>query len=264
MARKRISLGQNFLTDKALVHQMVTSSNISGTDIVYEVGPGEGVITKELASVARQVTAIELDHELVAKLRQKFGDYHNITVVHMDFMQFDIPEKTYKIFSNIPFNITSDIIRRLLELDNPPETTYLIMQEEAARKFSGKPTVTEFSVIWSPWYDFTIMQQVPRHAFDPVPSVQPVLLRIDRKTNPDLEIADRKLYVRFVKHGFEAWKKSLKQAYQDIFSYKQWKRVANDLGFSIKPKPTQLSHKQWLGMFLILKKHVGSDKLRSL
>jgi 23S rRNA (adenine-N6)-dimethyltransferase len=138
------------------------------------------------------------------------------------------------------------------------------MQQEAAMKFAGIPNETEFSVLWKPWFDFTIIRRVDRQMFHPVPAVQPVLFHIIKKKEPDIGYDQRELYIRFVKHGFEAWKKSLKQAYQDVFSYTQWKRLARELGFNIQPKPTQLTYTQWLGLYSALLKHVPKDKWNNL
>jgi 16S rRNA A1518/A1519 N6-dimethyltransferase RsmA/KsgA/DIM1 with predicted DNA glycosylase/AP lyase activity len=90
------------------------------------------------------------------------------------------------------------------------------------------------------------------------------LFRVDRKNQPDINLRDRELYIRFVRHGFEAWKKSLKHAYQDVFSYKQWKRLANSLDFDIKQKPTQLTYSQWLGLYLALLEYVPEHKWKNL
>jgi 16S rRNA A1518/A1519 N6-dimethyltransferase RsmA/KsgA/DIM1 with predicted DNA glycosylase/AP lyase activity len=151
MARKRIELAQNFLIDHKLVQEIVTSSNISRKDAVIEIGPGEGIITNQLAKIAGTIVAVEVDYELFKKLSDRFRETKHVKIIHGDFMNFSAPDGEYKVFANIPFNLTSDIVRKLLDSPNPPITAHLIMQMEAAMKFAGIPSETEFSVFWKPW-----------------------------------------------------------------------------------------------------------------
>lgn len=264
MARKRIEYAQNFLTDVALINRLVQSAGISASDVVIEIGPGEGVITQQLSKIAASVMAVEIDPELVKRLRDKFSEKPNVQIFEADFRNFIIRERDYRVFANIPFNITSDIVKGLLNRSNPPVSAHLIVQQEAAMKFAGDPTETEFSVLWKPWFDFLIVRTIPRQAFVPVPSIQPVFLTISRKAVPDVSSKHRTLYVEFVRHGFEAWKKSLKSAYEDVFSYEQWKRLSHDLDFPLKPIPTELTYSQWLGLFAFLRDHVSPSKLSKL
>ena len=131
MVRKRIQLAQNFFRDRRLVASIVASSSISKDDIVYEIGPGEGIITQELANRAGKVIAIEKDATLAMRLRNKFRDRDNVEVHDGDFLRYRIKEKNYKIFSNIPFNITAEIVKRILFGENPPDEAYLVLQKEA-------------------------------------------------------------------------------------------------------------------------------------
>jgi len=260
MARKRIEYAQNFLTDRRLVNELIQSTKISRSDVVVEIGPGEGIITKQLSEVAGKVIAIEVDPDLVIKLRSKFSEQPTVEIHEADFRSFTIREREYKIFANIPFNITSDIVKGLLTRSNPPLSAYLIMQQEAAMKFAGSPTETEFSILWKPWYDFAIERTIPRQSFVPVPSVQPVFFLILRRRIPDVSTKHRSLYLQFVRHGFEAWKKNLKSAFEDVFTYEQWKRLSHDLNFPLKPLPTELNYQQWLGLFIFLRDRVAPEK----
>ncbi|NMD01282.1 MAG: methyltransferase domain-containing protein, partial [Bacteroidales bacterium] len=107
MVRKRIRLAQNFFRDRELVASIVANSSISKEDTVYEIGPGEGIITGELAERAGKVTAIEMDTTLATRLRNKFRESDNVEIQEGDFLRYRIKERKYKIFSNIPFNITA-------------------------------------------------------------------------------------------------------------------------------------------------------------
>lgn len=260
MVRKRILFAQNFLKSRSLVERIITRSSISQSDIVYEIGPGDGVITSELAKKAKKVIAIEIDIDLINKLKDMFTKNPNVEIINADFMEYQINTPKYKVFSNIPFNITADIARKLLYSSNPPIDTYLILQKEAAMKFSGQPVETEFSVLIKPWFSFEIIWEFERSDFIPVPAVDVVLLHIKKRTPSLVAADDANIYRKFVKFGFEAWKKDLKIAYKNIFTYEQWKRLARENGFPINVTPSQLYFDQWLRIFQFFLRGIPNEK----
>jgi 23S rRNA (adenine-N6)-dimethyltransferase len=249
MIRKRIRLAQNFFREQKLVSLIVANSSINKEDIVYEIGPGEGIITRELAERAGKVIAIEKDITLVELLRSKFREYNNIEIIKDDFLRYRIKERKYKIFSNIPFNITSKIIKAILFGENPPEEAYLIVQKEAAEKFIGRPIETEVSVLAKPWFILEILYEFQRTDFEPVPSVDVVLLYIAKRKQPLVSFENAVSYKKFIKFGFETWSKDLKTTYKHVFTYEQWKRLSKNLSFPLKATPKELTFEQWLGLF---------------
>lgn len=247
--RKRILLAQNFLRDRNLVVSIVRASSLGKADIVYEIGPGIGIITRELVRIAKKVVGIEKDSNLVKKLRAQLGDIQNIEIHEADFLKYRIENSEYKMFSNIPFNITSDIMRKILYGENPPEEAYLIMQKEAAEKFSGGPIETQFSLLAKPWFSFNIIREFRSTDFEPIPKVDVVLLHAEKRGKPLVFRGNAIIYQQFVKHGFGAWKKHLKAAYKRTFTYVQWKKLSRDLYFPLTATSTQLTFEQWLGLF---------------
>jgi len=247
--RKRILYAQNYLKSPSLVKTLIALSSIGKEDIVYEIGPGNGIITSELAKIALKVRAIELDENLVRKLTDQFAGSDNIEIVQGDFIGFQIPDKKYKVFSNLPFNITAETVRKLLYSANPPIDTYLILQKEAAAKFSGNPKESEFSVLAKPWYFLQEFWSFKKTDFVPAPGVDVVLLHIHKREIPLVKKEDAKQYTRFVKFGFGAWKKDLKTAFKSVFTYEQWKRLSKDNRFTIDAKPTDLAFDQWLAIY---------------
>ncbi len=263
---KRISLAQNFLTSPKLVHRLVRMSTIGPSDTVYEIGPGKGIITAALASVARQVIAIEKDPELVRRLRERFRLRDNVKIVEKDFLNYSfcprpgtgVPHvpvarqtavSEYKLFASIPYNRTAQIMRKVLDERSSLCEAYLIMQKEAARKCSGSPKETMFSILVKPFFDFQILWQLMRTDFWPVPNVDSVLLSIKRRPSPLIESQDFAGYREFVQYGFARWKPNLKLAFKSVFTYKQWKRLARELDFPLNATPTELSIEQWVGLY---------------
>jgi len=251
--RKQISLAQNFLQSPKLVRRLVRMTKIGLSDTVYEIGPGNGIITTALASVAGQVIAIENDPELVRRLRERFRPIENVKIVEMDFLNYSFrnrwPVSEYKILANIPYNRTAQIMRKILHERSKLCEAYLIMQKEAAKKFSGSPRETLFSILVKPFFDLQILLQLKRTDFWPVPNVDSVLLSIKRRARPLIEVKDETLYREFVQYGFERWKPNLKLAFKNVFTYQQWKRLARDLHFPLNATPTDLSAEQWLGLY---------------
>jgi len=240
---------QNFIRSPKIVRNLLDSSSIGPSDTVYEIGPGKGIITEQLARRSAKVVAIEKDERLYNELRQKFAGVGNVEIRLGDFLECDLPGKRYKVFSNIPFNLTADIITKLTSAENPPDDAYLIVQKEAARRFMGFPKETQYALLLKPWFELRIVQEMRRTDFQPIPQVDAVLLQIKRRENPEVLDEQRQDYRDFVIYGFNQWKPTLKEALVKIFTHKQFVGLAHDLGFEISAKPTDLTFEQWLGLF---------------
>src|SRR5687767_14900003 len=246
--RKQMILAQNFLRSSKLVCSLLDTSSIASSDVVYEIGSGRGIITAELAQIARKVIAIEKDPILVRQLCKRFQNVANVEIVANDFLQYRIFAREYKIFASIPYNITADIVRKILYTPSVPGEAYLIMQKEAAEKFSGKPRETQFSLLAKPSYDLQIIRALHRTDFEPVPKVDSVLLHIKKRYSSLLREEDVFLYRKFVRYGFGQWKNSLKLSFKPIFTYQQWKHLSRDLDFALDATPSTLTFEQWLGL----------------
>ncbi len=129
-------LSQHFLRSPRIALMLIGHSNIRKNDLVVEIGAGSGVITSALAHRCRQVIAVEYDHETAEKLRQNLAkrEIRNVEVVEQDFLEFDLPSERYKVFANPPFHLSSAIIHKLIESNNPPKSFYLILQKQFALK----------------------------------------------------------------------------------------------------------------------------------
>lgn len=256
IVNKRKSLAQNFLTKSHLAASLLDESSISIDDIVYEVGPGTGMLTKELGKRARKVIAIEKDYDLYMTLKKKFRLNDNVVLYNADFLKFKINGSCYKIFANIPFNITAAVIRKIVYAANPPVEAYLVVQKEAAEKFIGASKTTQSSALVKPWFRLKITRYFRRIDFSPVPNVDVVMLHIEKRATSLISPRDRHIYERFIRCGFGAWRKNLKLNYKNIFSHNQWKKLSRDLEFSMYAKPSELSFRQWLGLFVFFKSNI--------
>ena len=259
-SHKQIVLAQNFLRSSKLVRLLLNTSSIGSYDIVYEIGSGRGIITAELARIAYKVIAIEKDPILVQQLRKRFQGVDKVEIMANDFLHYHIPEREYKIFANIPYNITADIVRKILYTPPVPGEAYVVLQKEAAAKFSGSPSETQFSILAKPLFNLQIIRELRRTDFEPVPHVDSVLLHIEKRHSLLVREEDTFLYRRFVRYGFGRWKKSLKLIFKPIFTYEQWRCLSKDLHFPLDATPTELTFEQWLGLFDCFKLRVPRNK----
>jgi len=207
---RSLHISQNFLTSKKTIKRLLKLTNINKHDHVIEIGAGKGHITKELTQRSRKVTAIEIDNRLFLLLKTKIGNIPNLKLFNIDFLKMRLPtDESYKVFSNIPFSITTDIMHKLMEAYNPPSETWLIMEKGAAKRFSGKPNETLNSLRLKPFFNLKVLYYFRKDDFHPIPAVDIVLLHIKQKHIPDLPFSEYRQFNNFITHAYKYGLKSL-------------------------------------------------------
>ncbi len=210
MFRPKKALGQNFLINESILPTIINAAEIKKGDIIIEIGPGLGILTKALLDAGAKVFAIEKDFDLIAKLTQTFGDRKNLKIVHQDALFFDFSHfKRYKVVSNLPFYIASPIIRKFLESQNQPELMVLMIQKEVAEKILAKPGNSERGILTLSvefYGNAEIIAEVSKNSFRPQPKVDAAIIRIKPLTHPrgGIEQVEPKQFFRIVKAGFSA------------------------------------------------------------
>ena len=257
IVQQRSFYAQNFLKDSCLVASLLARCGIGDNDVVYEIGPGKGIITGQLALCCKQVVAIEKDRRLAALLHQQFANWPNVTIHEGDFLDYPLPRKPYKVFANIPFNITTAIVTKLTSAEHSPEDAYLVMQKEAADRFLGRPHESLYSVLLKPWFEVEMVHRFRRRDFAPAPRVDVVMLRLRKRGPPLIKRVDRQCFRDFVVYGFTTWQPTLYHILKGIFTRQQLQRMRRELGVDLDATPTSLPFEQWLHMFEYFKK-VGS------
>jgi len=192
-----LRFSQNFLTSGRVIRRIVSLADLNESDHVVEIGPGKGHITGALLARCARVTAIELDPKLYAGLREKFAGAPNLRLAHGDFLDWRPPRGAYKVFANIPFNRTTDIVRRLTGGPCPPEEAWLVMEKGAAKRFLGLPSENLSSLSLKPWFEGEVVYHFRREDFHPMPAVDAVLLHLKRRTAADITPAQRGAWMRF-------------------------------------------------------------------
>jgi 23S rRNA (adenine-N6)-dimethyltransferase len=258
---RKLWQSQNFLKSPEYVGSLVDRTGIEKQDFVVEIGPGKGIITEQLSKRASRVAAIEVDEHLAKQLKEKFSKFSNVDIYQNNFLHWDLPRYPYKVFANIPFNMTADILNKLLFADNPPEAAYLILQDKAAGRFIGPPyrPMSQVSTLIRPFFDVGVLEKISKKQYYPEPAVNTVLTSFRKKIKPEVELDQRKLYNDFVVYGFNQWKPTFAEAMKGIYSNRQLDIMLRD--YNLRDlKPSELNTEQWVGAFQTFLQYVPKDK----
>ncbi len=249
-----IKFSQNFIKSEQLSEEIVGLAGISNEELVIEIGPGQGALTEFIVSTGAKVIAVEKDEELAENLKKIYQD-KNIEIVKKDFLDFQLPNRSYKVIGNIPFALTTRIINRILNYENPPELTLLIMQKEAALRFIENNLI---SLKYKPWFKFKIIKYFRPEDFKPRPSVLPVLLKISKREFPLIEFKERENYLAFITFCFLNSKFWLRSSLRKIFSFRQLAIISQK--YNVKKKPSELGLEQWISLFNEYQKYAVAEK----
>jgi 16S rRNA (adenine1518-N6/adenine1519-N6)-dimethyltransferase len=231
--RAKKSLGQNFLNDRSYLSKIVEAAELRSDDLVLEIGPGTGSLTQELSAAAGGVVAVELDDRLIVPLRAQFAtQFERVQIVHGDILELDPPAlveqlaahlqeygklpggvdaaaPTYKVFANLPYYITSAVLRQLLEARRPPERAVVLVQLEVAQRICALPGDMSLLAVSIQYYARPhFVERVPAGAFRPVPKVDSAILRLDVYSQPLVNIEPAHFF-HVVRAGFGQKRKQL-------------------------------------------------------
>ena len=215
--RAHKSLGQNFLQDPLALEDIISAAEIQPTDTVLEIGPGLGSLTRYLAVAAREVVAVELDPNLLPPLKAVLAPYPNIRLIHGDILKLSpkdlITEKDYIVAANIPYYITSAVIRHLLEGEAKPRRIVLTVQKEVAERICAKPGDMSLLALSVQVYgEPRIAARIPADAFFPAPKVDSAVLCVDIYPSPLIRPELLRTFFKLIKAGFSQKRKTLRNS----------------------------------------------------
>ncbi|MFQ5616299.1 MAG: 16S rRNA (adenine(1518)-N(6)/adenine(1519)-N(6))-dimethyltransferase RsmA [Anaerolineales bacterium] len=214
--RPKKSLGQNFLVDPAALQRVVNAGGVGEGDSVLEIGAGLGSLTRLLAAQSGRVVAVEIDERLIPPLRQVLTPFENVTIIQADILDLDpadLFDSPYLVIANIPYYITSAIIRRLLESERPPSRLVLTVQREVARRIcaeGGGMSLLALSV--QVYGKPSVAARIPAAAFYPAPKVDSAVVRVDLYPQPRIPAEGLDTFFRLAKAGFRQRRKMLRNA----------------------------------------------------
>jgi len=240
------SLGQNFLTDKNIIDKIVDAAEADKDTLVIEIGPGIGVLTRELAEEAGKVVAIEIDRNLLPILSYTLGDLDNVEVINVDVLKVDLNKiiaesgyKKVKIVGNLPYYITTPIIMGLLEKEVKADAIIIMMQKEVAdriRSSEGSKIYGALSVAVQYYCTVEQIAIVSKDVFFPAPKVDSAVLRLNLKKEKTYQISSEKLFFRVIKAGFGQRRKTLSNSLSALSEFSKEEIYSALASAEIDPK----------------------------
>ena len=239
MRRQVATHSQHFLRNPRLIAELIGHSNIRRGDLVIDIGAGSGAITAVLARRCRQVLAYENEPGILNKLQQNMRRHKNVKVIAQDFLLAKLPDEPYKVFANIPFHLSADIVRKLTSDDlHTPQAIYLIVQKQFAQKIvpSDRHFTSQLGAQLAPWWQTQIRRPLRRTDFTPPPAVDTVLLELKPRPEPLLPTLERDEHQSFVAKCY---------ASQKVFA------TIPRAEASINPerKPSELTPEEWVRLY---------------
>ena len=261
-ARKR--KGQRFLVNRAVRERIVAAAELSPQDVVVEVGAGTGTLTERLAQSAGRVLAIEQDKKLCHILSRNMSSYPQVEVVAADILTINLAhllgDEEYKVVGNLPYYITSPILRLFLKSKTPPRMMVVMVQKEVAKAIAERRTPLSLEV--ELYAKACIVGYVGKEDFLPPPKVESAILRLDLLASPKVSPEEREEFLAFVRASFFAPRKQIKNSlsYGLGLSPKEAQEILHEANISPRLRPSELAFEDWLKLYYTLK-YVDSQGL---
>ena len=259
------SLGQNFLMNEDVLHDIVKFGDVSKDDKVIEIGPGLGFLSQLLASVAGELFLVELDEKLLEFLKDQLFTFKNIEYIQGDILRVKVEElvkdNPYKVIANIPYNITSRLFRKFTEIPHKPELIVLLIQKEVAERISAEPgKMSVLATVLQFYYNIELKRMVPNTDFYPSPKVNSAVVKLTRRFDRekklnDLGINQKRLW-QMAKMGFAAKRKKLLNNLANglHISVEELKVIWKKLDWDENRRAQELSVDEWISITKLLNK----------
>ena len=247
------SLGQHWLADEQALAAMCQAASLKPSDVVLEIGPGLGTLTQLLVQQVRQVVAVEFDLQLAAKL-PALVTADNLQVEAADILNYDLRHLPtgYKVVANIPYYLTSNLLRVLCESPNPPERMALLVQKEVAERVAAKPSAMSMLSVSVQFYcDVSLGMVVPAKLFTPPPKVDSQILICKYRQKPLFDDVDSKKFFQIVKAGFSQRRKKLRSSLAAGLHIDKSgaEQLLHTAGIDPNARPQELSLQQWHNLY---------------
>lgn len=240
--------GQHLLRSPRLAAEVVAAARVARTDLVVEIGAGTGRLTEPLARAAGRVVAVELDPRLAGGLRRRFAREPRVDVVEGDALLVPFPAGPYRVAGNVPFGITTALLRRVLgDPASPCTAADLIVQEGLARKRCAMRPCTMLSLSWLPWWSLSIERLLAAESFEPRPSVGAAILAARRREPSLLAPESDAAYRALLRRAFDRADAPVRATVGP--GRAAWKRLARDRGIPYDARPRQLDVWDWVALY---------------
>ncbi len=251
----RKELGQHFLIDSTALSNIIEAADIRNDDTILEIGPGMGILTRELCRRAKRVVAVELDEAMVGIVKTTCIRYSNLEVKNQDIMKYNPSDLgRYKLVANLPYYITSMVIRRFLETENKPEEMVILVQKEVAERICAKPSRMSILAVSVQFYgEPTIIAKVPHSSFFPTPGVDSAILKIRLYTKPLFPSVEPDIFFRIVKAGFSEKRKQLINSISGGLNISRdfTEKLLSEAGIDMMARAESLSMIDWHNLYKV-------------
>jgi 16S rRNA (adenine1518-N6/adenine1519-N6)-dimethyltransferase len=246
----RKSLGQHFLVDQGALRRVIAAADVQPTDLVVEIGPGTGLLTRLLAEKAERVIAVEMDEALVARLRDDLGGFQNLSIVHGDAREWDPATvgEPYKVVANLPYYAATPIVRRFLECSLPPSVMAVTVQREVAQSMTASPgKMRTLSVATQLYGKPRIAGYIRPGSFRPPPKITSAIVSIEVYKEPALSLDDTDAFFQVVRAGFSSARKQLRNSLGHSFDIAgvQMEEVLQEAGIAPRLRAEAISLEDW-------------------
>jgi len=245
--------GQHFLIDPNIARKIARLVDIHAGDRIVEIGPGQGFLTQFFLQLDVSIVAVEVDQRYVEFLRQRFSNNPNLVIIHQDFLKVDLSElagtaNSLKVVGNIPYNITSPVLFKLVENRFLIQKAVLMVQKELAQRIVAVPGSKDYGIVsilmqtfCSPRWAFSVSAEV----FRPKPKVESAVIEIFFKSPYAAEVDDVSRYMRLVKTAFQQRRKKLRNSLRGVVDFSS----AIACNFDFDRRPEQISIEQWINLY---------------
>lgn len=249
--------GKHLMHNRKLINEIVDQAKVSPHDLVLDLGAGKGALTSVLSQKAGKVLAVEYDDKFVEILKGKFNHHPNTKIIHQDILKIHLPNNPFLAVSNIPYSITTPIMKLLL---NKPSSGFLrgviVMEKGAAKRFTSNFVKDAYVISWRMWFDIRYVKDISTKNFSPPPRVDSAMITINRKAKPIVPYSDYLIFWGLADYVLKNPHFSVDLALRGIFTPSQIKHLKRELRINNETSVATLSEQQWGLIFETMVKYV--------
>ena len=246
-----LSDSQNYINNQQIVLKLLGFVDFESTKTILEIGPGKGIITDVLIKQNKKIIAVEADPKLFSELQKKYTNATNLSLIQADFLKYTMPNEPFIIVSNIPFNITASIVRKITDEQSKLHNAYLIMQKDAAIKFIGAPYAHSplLSHILNINFEIKLLMDIDKSNYSPRPKFDTAFVSIKKRENPVFDNQKSEQFKDFLVYIFERQKPRIKEALKSIMSNLQVKIILNNIHIPEDKEIKKILFIDWVSIF---------------
>lgn len=235
------SFGQNFLNDKRIQQKIIEACAFSNDDTVLEIGPGQGALTRLIAPHVKKLICVEADRDLIEPLRTEFAGTH-VEIVHANFLNYRLPPGA-KIFGNIPYNISTPILEKIIENRKHIAQAFLTVQLEFGQRLAAKPGAKDYGSLtcFVQYYaDVKLLFKIKNTCFTPAPKVDSCFVSLAMKARPEFAAKDEAFLFKMIQTSFQQRRKTILNTLHSFMSKEELSTILNKFNIDPQARPEML------------------------